>query len=288
MTSVREEIEAALGVRVVDRHAVSGGDIGRSERVGLADGREVFSKSYAVEDAAARAPGECERAGLEWLSEAGAIRVARPLAAGRDWIVLEWIESAPRADDYEEALGTGLARLHAFGADGFGLDADNVLATLPQSNRAHGSWARFYAEERVGALATRAAAAGLLPAGLRDRLARLCDEMERFVGPPEQPARLHGDLWSGNVMTDERGAPCLIDPAVYAGHREMDLAMMRLFGGFGARVFEAYEGVSPLAPGWAARVPLYQIWPLLAHLCLFGRGWLGQLDEAVAQVRPAD
>lgn len=276
-------IESALGSGVVDRHPVAGGDIGRSVRVVLDDGRMLFVKTYppSTTAEASPGPGESERQGLEWLADADAIRVARPLAAGRDWIAVEWIEQAPPASDHDESLGAGLARMHTRGAEGFGLARDNLLATLPQSNRRHDTWARFYAEERIARLAARADRAGLLPSGLRDRLARLGDEMERLVGPPEPPARLHGDLWRGNAMTDERGAPCLIDPAVYGGHREVDLAMMRLFGGFSPRVFDAYEQVHPLAAGWADRVPLYQVWPLLAHVCLFGRGWVGQLDEAV-------
>ncbi len=283
-------LETMLDLRITDRRPISGGDVGRSERVLLSDGTRLFVKVYPnAHDASLSgvAPGETERAGLEWLAQAAALRVARPIAAGHDWIALEWIESAPRARDYEEALGAGLARLHDFGADAVGLEADNVLASLPQSNRTHATWARFYAEERVGALADRASASGLLPPRLVARLAALCEEMERFVGPAERPARLHGDLWSGNVMPDESGAPCLIDPAVYAGHREMDLAMMRLFGGFGRRVFDAYERVSPLVPDWEARVPLHQIWPLLAHVCLFGHSWVAQLEDAVEAVRPA-
>jgi fructosamine-3-kinase len=178
-------------------------------------------------------------------------------------------------------LGRGLARLHRDAPERFGLDHDGWLATLPQSNRSHAAWPSFYAEERLLPLTERAAARGLLSTRLRDRLAALRDGMERRVGPPEPPARLHGDLWSGNVLSDERGHPCLIDPAVYGGHREVDLAMMRLFGGFSRAVFDAYAAEAPLAPGWERRVPLYQVWPLLAHVCLFGRSYVGRLAESV-------
>jgi fructosamine-3-kinase len=93
---------------------------------------------------------------------------------------------------------------------------------------------------------------------------------------------LHGDLWGGNLMCDELGAPCLIDPAVYAGHREMDLAMMRLFGGFSARTFQAYEEAFPLAGGYEERVPLYQLYPLLVHVNLFGGSYLASVESALA------
>jgi fructosamine-3-kinase len=101
------------------------------------------------------------------------------------------------------------------------------------------------------------------------------------VGPAEPPARLHGDLWGGNLLCDDAGAPCLCDPAVYGGHREIDLAMMRLFGGFGARTFAAYDEAWPLAPGHAARVPLYQLYPLMVHVNLFGGGYIGQVEATL-------
>ena len=103
-------------------------------------------------------------------------------------------------------------------------------------------------------------------------------------GPAEPPARLHGDLWGGNLLTDEHGAPVLIDPAVYGGHREVDLAMMQLFGGFSARVFDAYHEAHPLAPGWRERAPLYQLYPLLVHVNLFGGSYLGGVRRALRQV----
>ena len=115
---------------------------------------------------------------------------------------------------------------------------------------------------------------------------RLFDALQRalpdLVGPAEPPSRLHGDLWSGNLHVDERGTPCLIDPAVYGGHREIDLAMMRLFGGFGDRVFAAYAEVYPLESAAKARVPLYQLYPLLVHVNLFGGSYLGALRGALA------
>ena len=112
-----------------------------------------------------------------------------------------------------------------------------------------------------------------------ERLFRVLPEL---VGEAEEPARLHGDLWSGNLHVDEQGAPCLIDPAVYGGHREVDLAMMRLFGGFSARVFSAYDEAFPLAPGHAERVPLYQLYPLLVHVNLFGGSYLDAVRRALS------
>jgi fructosamine-3-kinase len=118
---------------------------------------------------------------------------------------------------------------------------------------------------------------------MRSGFEQLFARVPALVGPPEPPARLHGDLWGGNLMHDAGGAPCLVDPAVYAGHREIDLAMMRLFGGFGARVFAAYEEAYPLAPGSLDRVPLYQLYPLMVHVNLFGGGYAGQVERILAR-----
>jgi fructosamine-3-kinase len=112
---------------------------------------------------------------------------------------------------------------------------------------------------------------------------RLFQNLTELVGPDEPPARLHGDLWGGNLHVAEDGAPCLIDPAAYGGHREMDLAMMQLFGGFSPRVFEAYAESYPLGPGHAERVPLYQLYPLLVHVNLFGGSYVAAVERALAR-----
>ena len=127
----------------------------------------------------------------------------------------------------------------------------------------------------------RASAGGHVTAPLQRRFDQLYRRLGDLVGTTEPPARLHGDLWGGNVIVDDQGGPCLIDPAVYGGHREMDLAMMRLFGGFSPRVFAAYEESFPLAPGAHERVPLYQLWPLLVHVALFGGGYVASVEAAL-------
>lgn len=270
--------EETIGERIATAVPVTGGDIGDSYRIELLSGDPVFLKIYDGEHIdMARAEAE----GLAWLSEANALRVATVRDVGPSWLALDWIESAPPAADFAERLGEGLARLHAFDATDFGFPASNWIGRLPQRNRTASSWAEFYARERLEPLRRRALREGRLPAALASRLEALIGRLPELVGPEAAPARLHGDLWRGNVLSDEQGAPCLIDPAVYAGHREMDLAMMKLFGGFGAGVFEAYERESPLAPGADNRVDLYQVYPLLVHVCLFGDGYLGSLSAAI-------
>jgi fructosamine-3-kinase len=197
--------------------------------------------------------------------------------------VREWLEPAPRASDFDERLGLGLAALHRAGAACFGLDRPNFIALLPQDNESAPTWAEFWRQRRILPLLERARSLGLSDAALDRTLDRLLPRLEQLLGESEPPARLHGDLWGGNLHVDVRGEPALIDPAVYAGHREVDLAMMRLFGGFGERVFDAYSEGYPLADGHRERVELYQLYPLLVHLCSFGRGYLGQLQRCVSR-----
>jgi fructosamine-3-kinase len=274
----QDGLESAIGDRVLVSTPLSGGDVGESFSVDLASGARVFLKSYrGLPDGLAAA----EARGLDWLSSTQTIRIAHPLAYGGDWLALEWIEAGPRTDDYDVLLGRGLARLHAHSAPEFGWTESNWVGRLPQPNGATATWAEFYASRRIQPLARRARDAQLLPWPTAGALDRLVEKLPDLVGPVESPARLHGDLWSGNVMVDERGQPCLIDPAPYAGHREMDLAMMKLFGGFSENAFRAYDEECPLADGAQTRLDLYQVYPLLVHVCLFGASYVGRLSEAL-------
>jgi fructosamine-3-kinase len=280
---VKGALEAAVGGKVASARPVGGGDINRADAVTLADGRRLFVKTNAREPAGMFA---AEARGLAWLAEAGALRVPGVVAHGSGFLALELIEAAPSARDFDERLGRGLAALHRQGAPRFGLDHDNFIGRLPQAN-APGSapgWAAFYRERRLEAQLRRAADEGLASSRMRRGFERLFAELDELVGPEEPPARLHGDLWGGNLLTDDGGAPCLCDPAVYGGHREIDLAMMRLFGGFGARAFAAYDEAWPLAEGHAARVPLYQLYPLMVHVNLFGGGYVGQVEALLTRL----
>jgi fructosamine-3-kinase len=277
-------LEAAVGARVVASRAVSGGDINVAEVITLADGRALFVKTNA------RAPAgmfAAEARGLAWLAEARALRVPAVIALGADFLALELVgaRAAAPARDFDERLGRGLAALHRFGAPRFGLEHDNFIGRLPQDNAAvRGGWSNFYRERRLEPQLRLAADAGLASSRMRAGFARLFADLDALVGAPEPPARLHGDLWGGNHLVDEAGAPCLCDPAAYGGHREIDLAMMRLFGGFGARVFAAYADAWPLGEGHAARVSLYQLYPLMVHVNLFGGSYVGQVETLLERL----
>lgn len=272
----------ACGEAVRNREAVRGGDIAATLRLELGSGRLAFAKILTRDVDGALA---CEEVGLDWLREANALRI--PEVIGRretdhdQILVLEWIEAGPPAADYAEWLGRGLAALHRFGAPNFGLEQDNFIATLPQRNEPAEDWSDFYTRLRLAPLVERAARTGQMGSDVRRRFERVAARMPDLAGPPEPPARLHGDLWSGNALCDERGLPVLIDPAVYGGHREIDLAMMHLFGGFSDRVVDAYDEAFPLAPGWRERTALYQLYPLVVHVNLFGAGYLRPLVEAL-------
>ena len=287
------------GARVLS--GVGGGDINQAFHVTLADGREAFVKTRP--DAA---PGEylAEASGLRWLGEPGALRVPEVLEVGEDYLAIEWVPRGGLGREGEEELGRGLAATHDAGSPVFGLqtagDRDGGagggghaaaeestgaqparFGSLGLPNEPTADWSTFYAERRLRPLARRAAETGALSSSGVAAVEDVCERMAELVGPPESPARLHGDLWAGNVMGDADGRPWLIDPSVFGGHREVDLAMLRLFGGPSERTFDAYQEAHPLAGGWRDRVELYQLSPLLVHALLFG-GSYRQAAERVA------
>jgi fructosamine-3-kinase len=261
---------------------VGGGDINEAFRVLLRDGSDAFVKTRP-----GAPPGEyaAEAAGLRWLAEPGALRTPRVLDADDGYLALEWIEPGRLGAAGEQELGRGLAAMHMahaprfgdFGAGGGddepGDEARGGFArfgSLRLSNEPTADWPTFYAERRLRPLARLAHDRDALsPAGL-GAIERVCGRMEQLTGSPEKPARLHGDLWQGNVLADAHGRPWLIDPSAYGGHREVDLAMLALFGSPPTRVLDAYQDTAPLADGWEGRVGLYQLLPLLVHALLFG------------------
>jgi fructosamine-3-kinase len=220
-----------------------------------------------------------EARGLDWLR--GTLRVPAVIAVGDEYLALEWLEVEPRDGSFDVALGRGLAELHARGAPSFGLAFPSYLATLPQDNTPSDDGPTFWIEQRVRPVCERARVLGHMP-DVRARLDAVLARRDRF-GPDESPARLHGDLWWGNVLA-VAGAPAIVDPAVYGGHREGDLAMLALFGGVSAALVAAYQEVAPLAPGWRERVALWQLYPLAVHAVLFGGGYGAQVATTLARL----
>jgi fructosamine-3-kinase len=279
--SLRAVIEAAVGADVVAAARVHGGDVASSWRVDLADGRRVFAKTHPT------APPNfftTEAAGLRWLAAADAVAVPAVLAVrdeSPNLLVLGWIEEARGAGSPagERRFGRQLAALHRAGAPAFGREDRRTTGSRGLPNEPCATWAEFYGSQRLLPLA-RLADGVLAPATL-EALRTLAGRLERFGGADEPPARLHGDLWAGNRLIDVDGVSWLIDPAAHGGHREFDLAMMRLFGGFGEACFAAYAEVAPLTPGWRERIALHQIAPLVVHAIKFGGGYIGAATRAI-------
>jgi fructosamine-3-kinase len=219
-------------------------------------------------------PAPLEAAGLRWLAAAGA-RVPRIVSERPGRLELERIDTGRLDAAGEEDLGRMLARMHAAGAPRFGsLPAPGrfFVGRCELASPEGDDWNAYYLEHR------------LLPLAARVGLEREVSQV-RVDAPTEPPARLHGDLWSGNVLADRAGRAWLIDPAAYGGHREMDLAMLDLFGAIPARTAAAYEEVAPFADGWRDRIPLWQLFPVLVHAVLFGGGYLRQAHDLALRLR---
>lgn len=229
----------------------------------------------------ARANFEAEAQGLGMLAASDFI-VPKPLQFGQTenfaFLLMDFIESGKPGPDYWEIFGRQLANLHRISHTEFGLGTDNFIGYLPQSNRRHPSWANFYATERIFPLLQKAVEQNLLAKKYLPSELKWTDFFKSLF-PEEPPSLLHGDLWTGNKMVSKSGLPVLIDPAVYFGHREMDLGMMQLFGGFDSRLFAAYHEIYPLKEGWKSRIKWCQLYPLLVHLLLFGRSYASQVER---------
>lgn len=232
---------------------------------------------------------ECEADGLSRLTESGTVRTPQIVGHGTvdedhsAFIVLEWIERAVgNSTQVAETLGRQLAMMHREKQSFYGLDHDNFIGSLPQPNRKSDSWVEFYRTQRLGAQKELALQSGRLPASRARLLDALMDRLPTWINEAEcHPSLLHGDLWGGNWMQAADGQPVLIDPAVYYGDREADIAMTALFGGFPQRFYDAYHEIFPLQSGYQERQPLYQLYYLLCHLNLFGESYGGQVDAVL-------
>lgn len=281
MTSdVLRAVSALLDVDAVTAARLGGGDVAEAFAVDLSDGRRVFAKTHRRPP---RGFFTTEAAGLRWMADSGTVRVPEVLGVSDDppWLVLSWIDEGPPRATTEEALGHQLAALHGVAVDGFGRPDRRTTGSRGLPNEPATTWAEFYAENRLRPLARLARdAQALAPVTVTD-LDRLADRLPSLGMPEEPPSLVHGDLWAGNRLVDRSGSSWLIDPAAHHTSREFDLAMMRLFGGFGPACFRAYEERRPLLPGWEERVPLHQIAPLVVHAIKFGGGYRPAATRAI-------
>ncbi|MCP3937288.1 MAG: fructosamine kinase family protein [Actinomycetia bacterium] len=267
-----------LGSRVVAMTALGGGDVAQAFRAELDSGQIVFAKTKPDASLDFFAT---EAAGLEWLREPHIVAVPEVLAVGTDppWLVLEWIETGHGGPD-EAAFGENLAALHLSGAECFGRTDRQKTGSRGLPNEPCVSWADFLRTNRLEPLMRLAVDSDSLHHQVIADIESVAGRLESLLGLTELPARLHGDLWAGNRMVGADGTSWLIDPACFGGHREFDLAMMRLFGGFGEDVFAAYDDYYPLSPAWRDRIDLHQLVPLMVHAIKFG----GSYHSATAAV----
>jgi len=225
---------------------------------------------------------EVEAAGLRALRAADSgLVVPEPLAyfdgaAGASFLLLEFVSRGTEVDDFDERLGRGLAALHSCTSRrGFGFEVDGYCGATPQPNLWRRDWVEFYRDARIDFQLKLAKERGMSSRDL-EVLHKLSERLGEWIRDREEPSLIHGDLWSGNLHVAGDGSPCILDPAAYYGHREAELGMMHLFGGFRRRVWDAYEEATPLREGWRERLDLYALYHVLNHYNLFGGGYGSQ------------
>ncbi|MDQ3112347.1 MAG: fructosamine kinase family protein [Bacteroidota bacterium] len=266
-------IRKQSGAELLSVSRVSGGSINCC--LCLESSKGLF---FLKENSAQAFPGmfEAEKKGLDLLKATTVFRVPAVYSIteenGFSMLLMEWLEKMPdEKKDWRDA-GQKLAQLHKNTSAAFGLNHDNYIGSLPQSNTPHATWADFFAQERILPQLKLANDEHKIDQSLLRKGERFCSMLKELF-PAEAPSLLHGDLWSGNFFFSTNG-PALFDPAVYYGHREMDLAMTKLFGGFDPQLYEGYEEEFPLEKKWKDRTDFCNLYPLLVHVNLFGGGYV--------------
>ena len=283
MLEFASTLATILDVDVKDLSPLSGGDVADAYRVTLGDGRTVFAKTRA---GAPQGFFTTEAFGLGWIRDTESVAVPEVVAVSDDppLLVLEWIQEGVSGVSTEAEFGRALAALHSTEAPAFGREDRRSTGSRGLPNEPCDTWAEFYATQRLLPLARLATEGACLSDRTIADLERIAACLGDLGGPAEPPARLHGDLWAGNRLVDRGGDSWLIDPAAHGGHREFDLAMMRLFGGFGEECFAAYAESNPLADGWEDRVALHQLAPLTVHAIKFGGTYVAATERVIADV----
>ena len=289
--TLSQAITAVFGsdTQIIAKQPVYGGDINRAFKLTLSDGRAVFMKSNAPKNLPFF---QAEANGLDALRRTEAIGVPRVLGMGTEqnmsFLLLEFLESAPKIDGYWEVFGRELAALHKADcrhlAESFGFPEDNYIGATPQKNTPMTSWVDFFRECRL--LPQIKMADRFFDNGTRKTFSRLLDNLDRYLSEPRFPSLLHGDLWSGNAAPGADGKAWIYDPAAYVGHHEAELAMTELFGKYPEEFYRAYSEIIPIDSDYRDRRDLYNLYHLLNHLNLFGGTYLGSVREIL--IRYAD
>ena len=272
----KKDLQQILGESIARMSGVGGGCIADTKVITTESGKKFFLKQGFTNGMFRK-----EANGLSELAKPGVLKVPEVIDCGDDFLIIEFIEQGTKRKDFFEEFGHKLALLHRYANDAFGFFEDNFIGSTPQINiptaeEAH-NWPLFYWNKRLFYQYRLAEKNGYADSTLKKLYAALEKNYEKILeGSEEPPALMHGDLWSGNYMSDREGNPVLIDPAVYYGHREADLAMTKLFGGFPPAFYRAYEDTWPLIDGADRREPIYLLYHVMNHLNLFGSGYYSQ------------
>ena len=275
---IKARIEEKLDNKIKSMSSLSGGCISDAYKLTTIEGSNYLLKYY---------PGisddmfEKEANGLRELAKPNAIRIPEVLSVDKDYILLEFISSGSKKKNFFEDFGRKFAEMHKYSADEFGFYEDNYIGSNPQINipdkNEKTNWVSFYFNKRILFQIKLAEKLGNATPELRKSILKLEEKIEEIIRTSEEkPSLLHGDLWSGNYMVDENGGAVLIDPAVYYGHREADLGMTKLFGGFASEFYKSYNDTYPLDDGYEYRENIYKLYHVLNHLNLFGGGYYSQ------------
>ena len=275
---IKSRIETKLGEKIKSMSSLSSGCISNAYRLTTSEGSNYLLKHH---------PGfsydmfEKEANGLKELAKPNTIRIPEVLSVDKDYILLEFISSGSKNKNFSEDFGRRFAEMHKYTSNEYGFYENNYIGSNPQSNipdeKEKQKWVNFYFNKRILYQLELAEKLGNSTPDLRKGISKLEEKIEEIIGNSEEsPSLLHGDLWSGNFMVDENGEVVLIDPAVYYGHREADLGMTKLFGGFSSEFYKSYNKAYPLKDGYDYRENIYKLYHVLNHLNLFGGGYYSQ------------
>jgi protein-ribulosamine 3-kinase len=280
----KDKLAKILGEQPVSMSSVGGGCIADSQVISTRSGKKYFLKQGFSNGMFKK-----EAHGLQELAHPAVIKIPKVISIGDDYLLLEHIDNGNRQENFFKDFGRQFALLHKYSSDKFGFFEDNFIGSTPQKNltsdKEASHWPTFYWNKRLLYQFRLAEKNGYANQELSTLFSKLENDLEKILdGSKEPPALLHGDLWGGNYMADRSGNPVLIDPAVYYGHREADLAMTKLFGGFSEAFYSAYQESYPLKPGAEKREPVYLLYHVLNHLNLFGAGYFGQAIQLLKQL----
>ncbi len=282
---LKTHLEIKNSLKISSFTSVSGGSINQAAK--LSTEKETLFLKW--NDSKPAEMFSAEARGLRLLREANtSLRIPEVIDLNSEegelpgYLLMEYIEGVRGDGESSRKLGVGLAELHSVTSVAYGLDRDNFIGSLPQSNSKHSDWVTFFIEERINPMLKMAIDGNRMDKGVLNGWNQLAAQLEEIF-PESQPVLIHGDLWGGNYFFDSRGRPVLIDPAVYFGHHEMEIAFTKMFGGFASEFYDAYAFEKNIAPGFSKRVEIYNLYPLLVHANLFGGHYATQVSAFLKQ-----